>query len=340
MKLHSIYINYTTQNQGFSGEIPLSYEVFGPPLGTAPVVLVNHALTGNSSVCGAHGWWNQLIGNGKCIDTQKYSVLAFNIPGNGYDGFEVTTPEGFSVYDISKLFLLGIQKLNIKQIYAGIGGSLGGSIIWQMAVLSPKLFDTIIPVATDWKSTDWVLANCRIQKQILEHSSDPLSDARIHAMTLYRAPKSLTEKFHRSIHNVQQIPNVECWLLHHGETLKRRFKLKSYTLMNHLLTTINITKDTGDFLTSVRMIQGNILLIGVDSDLFFTNAEIVETYHAFKSIKKNIQNKTITSIHGHDAFLIEFDQLAAILKPVFQFNNQNNEYNRTKENTDSGCFVN
>jgi len=77
--------NYTT----FSGEtvgVNLSYQVFGPTIGKAPVVLVTHALTGNSQVSGAEGWWNSLVGEGKVIDTTNYTVIAFNIPGNGYDG--------------------------------------------------------------------------------------------------------------------------------------------------------------------------------------------------------------------------------------------------------------
>lgn len=340
MKLHSIDITYTTRNEGYSGILPLSYELFGLPLGSAPVVLVNHALTGNSTVCGALGWWNQLIGARKCIATEKYTILAFNIPGNGYDGFKIDTPEAFTVYDVSKIFLLGIERLNIKKVHTVIGGSLGGSIAWQMAALRPEIFENIIPIATDWKSTDWVLANCRIQKQILEHSSDPLGDARIHAMTLYRAPKSLTHKFHRSINDTLQIPNVESWLLHHSAALKKRFKVSAYVLMNHLLTTINITKDTGDFLASVKKIQGNVLLVGVDSDLFFTNSEIEETYNSYKTIKKNVQYKTIESIHGHDAFLIEFDQLAAILQPVFQINNTTNELNSSRKNKKSECLIN
>ena len=70
-------------------DISLSYEHFGLPLNQAPVVLVNHALTGNSNVAGEGGWWSALIGPDKCIDTNRFAVLAFNIPGNGYDGFVI-----------------------------------------------------------------------------------------------------------------------------------------------------------------------------------------------------------------------------------------------------------
>ncbi|MDP5082483.1 MAG: homoserine acetyltransferase, partial [Winogradskyella sp.] len=75
---------YTTES-GKTIAISLSYQTFGKPLHDAPIVLVNHALTANSNVIGDKGWWNDLIGQHKCIDTNSYTVLAFNIPGNGYD---------------------------------------------------------------------------------------------------------------------------------------------------------------------------------------------------------------------------------------------------------------
>ena len=60
--------------------LKLSYKFFGLPLGSAPIVLVNHSLTGDAEVCGAHGWWSEMIGDGKVIDTQQFTILAFNFP--------------------------------------------------------------------------------------------------------------------------------------------------------------------------------------------------------------------------------------------------------------------
>ncbi|MBC3845272.1 alpha/beta fold hydrolase [Winogradskyella echinorum] len=319
-KLQYINIsNYKTES-GKSTSVNLSYQVFGKPLHSAPIVLVNHALTGNSTIIGENGWWNDLIGLNKCIDTATYTILAFNIPGNGFDSKSENLIENykdFTARDIAKLFALGVEKLKITQLFAVIGGSVGGGIAWELAALKPNLIEHLIPVATDWKSTDWLIANCHIQDAILNHSKEPLADARMHAMTLYRTPESLKQKFDRTKKD-NALFNIESWLNYHGDNLNNRFNLSAYKMMNQILRTIDITDKRGSFLEVASRITSNIHIITINSDLFFKPEENWNDYVELKSKKDNIYIHEIKSIHGHDAFLIEFDQLAKFLKPVFK----------------------
>lgn len=317
------YINipeYITDS-GKATPIVLSYQSFGKSMYEAPVVLVNHALTANSNVIGEEGWWNDLIGDNKCIDTNKFAILSFNIPGNGFDGIKnhlIENYKDFTARDIARIFSIGLQKLSIESLFAVIGGSVGGGIAWELAALKPDLIENLIPVASDWKSTDWLIANCHIQDCILNNSNNPLFDARIHAMTLYRTPESFTQKFNRSEREAK-VYNVESWLSYHGNVLKERFQLSAYKLMNQILRTIDITKYRGDFLEVAAKISSNIHIVTINSDLFFKSQENWDTYVELKSIKENVSICEIKSIHGHDAFLIEFDQLSSFLKPIFEF---------------------
>ena len=147
--------------------IELSYQQFGQSYTQAPVILINHPLTGDSNVAGETGWWNCVIGESRVIDTKKYAVLAFNIPGNGYEGGAVNLPKPLSAKDIAKVFHDGIQLLGIEKLYAIIGGSIGAGIAWEMAAQFPNITEKLIPVSGDWKTTDWMLANVFLQKQIL-----------------------------------------------------------------------------------------------------------------------------------------------------------------------------
>ena len=236
-KLVYIPIEDFTTQRGFQlSKLQLSYELFGMKLGTAPVVLVNHALTANSSVIGEMGWWQDIIGENKTIDTNKFTIISFNIPGNGYDGLLIENYQDFVAKDIANLFLIGLRKLGILQLHSIIGGSLGGGIAWEMAGLNPSIAQHIIPIAADWKSTDWLIANCSIQEQFLLNSKNPVHDARMHAMMCYRTPASYKAKFNRSVHEELKIFNIESWLLHHGKKLQERFQLSAYKMMNHLLS--------------------------------------------------------------------------------------------------------
>ena len=113
-----------------------------------------------------------------------------------------------------------------------------GGIAWEMAALYPNLTDNLIPVAADWKASDWIIANTFLQKRLLENSSEPLRDARIHAMLTYRTPASFSERFGRTINKEKKLFNVESWLVHHGYKLEDRFLLQAYKAMNHLLATL------------------------------------------------------------------------------------------------------
>lgn len=314
---HIALQNFTTESGAFYATVNLSFQVFGQALHTAPIVLVNHALTGNSQVVGATGWWNDLIGENKTIDTQKYTILVFNVPGNGFDGFLIEKYADFTARDIARIFIDGIKCLKIRQLYAIIGGSVGGGIAWEMTALELRITQHLIPIATDWKSTDWLIANCFLQEQILNNSLKPIEDARIHAMLCYRTPESFKAKFQRTTNEELAIFNIESWLGHHGNKLQKRFQLSSYKLMNQLLKTIDITRNKGTFEEIAAKIEADIHIIAIDSDLFFTAQENKATYEELKKYKNNVSYQEIKSIHGHDAFLIEYKQLDNLLSAIF-----------------------
>lgn len=312
--------NFTLENGQLVEYIPLSYQLFGKPLGSAPIVVVNHALTGNSTILGENGWWSDLLGENKTINTEYFTLVAFDIPGNGYDGCSqnlISDYKNYTIRDIACIFWKGLFLIGVDEVYAVIGGSLGGAIAWEMAILQPKKVVNLIPIASDWKATDWMIANVLIQDQILNNSNNPIVDARLHAMILYRTPESINLRFNRKKEEQTAQYEIESWLNHHGNKLQNRFHLSAYKLMNHLLKTNDVTRGRKDFLTAASTIEATITIVSVDSDYFFTANENWKDYQLLKMNKENLFYHEINSIHGHDAFLIEYEQLAKILKPIF-----------------------
>jgi homoserine O-acetyltransferase len=313
LKTELNYINFTYQTDSLKEyHISLSYQLFGKDLFSAPIILVNHALTGNSNVSGENGWWKQLIGEDQVIDTNTYTVLCFNIPGNGYDDFFIDEYEDFTPSDIANIFLKGLEILHIKSVHAIIGGSLGGGIGWEMLVKNPHLAEIFIPIACDFKTHDWLHAQCLVQKFLLNQNDEPLQKARIHAMLCYRTPESLNNRFQNKYNQEKRRLESEDWLIYHGNSLNERFSLKSYQLMNHLLMNINADGQ------KLEKIEARMHLISVDTDLFFPASEIRMCFEKLKIKKENIFYHEIESIHGHDAFLMEYKQLNNIIKPILK----------------------
>lgn len=320
MHLQSIAISPAEIGFEYSKNINITYQIFGRTLGTARIILVNHALTGNSTVTGPLGWWNQLIGDGLTINTEKYTVLAFDIPGNGYDQNEENLHADYKKFNtkiIAQIFWKAIDLLKIKKLHGIIGGSLGGAIGWEMLLQKPNKTELFIPIACNYKASDWLIGNVFVQDSILNHSKNPMEDARMHAMLLYRTPQSFQEKFHLKQNSQTQNYKVEEWLEYHGKALKDRYSLQSYRLMNHLLKTIGNEISETDFEDCLEKTAAQIVIIAITSDYMFTENEQYQTY--LKSIKTNNKARfqSINSIHGHDAFLMENEQLNHLLQPYF-----------------------
>ena len=130
--LHYTLTDFVTSYGVRIPSLRLYYQCFGLPLGEAPVVVVNHAFTGNSQVTGENGWWKEAIGEGKLIDTLKYTVVAFNIPGNGFGAREedmISNYEHWAGIDVARIFNQGLtEHLGLKEVFALVGCSLGGGI--------------------------------------------------------------------------------------------------------------------------------------------------------------------------------------------------------------------
>ncbi|VEE10282.1 Homoserine O-acetyltransferase [Chryseobacterium gleum] len=313
MKTELNYINLTYQtNSQKEYHIPLSYQLFGKDLFTAPVILINHALTGNSNVSGDKGWWKQLVGENQIVDTDQYTVLCFNIPGNGYDNFLIEDYEDFTPSDIAAIFLKGLETLQIKKLYAIIGGSLGGGIAWEMLAQQPDLAEIFIPIACDYRTHDWLHAQCLVQKFLLNDKEEPLQKREFMPCCVIELHSRSMTDFKTNITRKKQRLESEDWLIYHGNALNERFSLKAYKLMNHLLMNINADE------TVLENIQARMRMISVDSDLFFPASEIRMCFENLKEKNKDVSYHEIQSIHGHDAFLMEYQQLNNIIKNILQ----------------------
>ena len=303
-------------SSGENVSVSLSYQTFGLQLGKGPLVVVNHSLTGDSNISGDNGWWSELIGSKKMINTDKFCVMCINIPGNIQEKRGFNYGNKWILSDVAKLFVQLLKNLGVRKVHSLIGGSIGGGLVWEMGLLDENFFENLIPVAADYKASDWLISNTYFQNLILKNSKNPVFDARLHAMLSYRNPRSINRRFKIKSNDLNERKVID-WLNHHGNKLKEKFSLKSYIHMNHLLSSIGYNYEN-KFLKLITKNKSKIHLVGVNSDLLFRNFEIENTYDLLSAIKKNIYYYQIQSDHGHDAFLIEFKQMKSKLNHIFE----------------------
>lgn len=321
MSVQILYIkNYISESGHSFDQLELSYEIFGKTLSEKhPIVLTCHALTGNSKVAGEYGWWNGIIGENKLIDLNQYSILSFNLPGNGFTGKNslIADYKELTTRDLANLLVQAIQSLGLEQLHSVIGGSLGGMIVWELATHYSSVAQHFIPIASDYKSSDWVIAQNFIQKQIIDSSENGLELARQLSMLFYRTPSDYKRKFNRTIKKNEDERNVESYLVYQGQKLKKRMTSLAYKTMTHYLSSCSIAETPRELAKKFKQFTGKIHIIGITSDLLFP---AIECRKAFESLDFNgvsVSYNEINSEYGHDAFLIEYEQLTEILTHVF-----------------------
>ncbi len=144
------------QNNSIIKNQKVTFRQYGKEIGTAPVVLINHALHSDSD-CMYH--WDGIIGEGKAIDLDFFTVLAFDIPGNKNENINHYKNKNVVARDVAVLFWLALFELNVEQLFAVIGANIGGGLAWEMATLFPKRIQNILPIVSSPVIKDWVVEN-------------------------------------------------------------------------------------------------------------------------------------------------------------------------------------
>ncbi len=316
-------------------------------------VLICHALTGDAHAAnvlphknGRAGWWDGVIGPGKAFDTGRYYVVCSNFLGSCYGttgpaSIDPSTgqPYGihfptFTVRDMVRVQQALLNHLGVKQLRAVVGGSLGGMQVLEWALLYPEFVQSIIPIATAAQHSPWCIGLNEAAR--LAITSDPawnggryvaqpargLALARIIAMISYRSRESFGQRFNRSIAEPthsdvardlfdvdRELYSVESYLRYQGKKLVERFDANTYLHITRAMDLHDITRGRGTLEETLQSIRVPTLCVGIDTDVLYP----AEEQRIIASGIPNAEYAEIRSPHGHDAFLIEFEQLNRVV---------------------------
>jgi homoserine O-acetyltransferase/O-succinyltransferase len=290
-----------------------------------PTVLLVHALTGDARVGGPGGWWEPLIGPGRVLDPARVRILCFANLGSCY-GSTGPLDAGFpkdaqlTPWDLARALLLAVDALGIQRLALVGGGSLGGMVSLCVGALGGRRVERLLPLVTAAASSAWVLAWNHVQRSILKLDSGWPDDvgrgleiARQVAMLTYRAEPGLEAKQGRRSPPEAGVAlpfRVQGWLEHQGQKLRRRFDARAYLLqadaMDH--------HDLDQAPPGAGAISASSLVVDVDTDQLFTPAQVDALAQRLRKDGAHVERATLHSAHGHDAFLLEWDGLAALFR--------------------------
>ena len=348
-----------------SGEILTRFELMTETYGElnsekTNAVLVCHAFSGNHNAAGIKdgekkpGWWDEIIGDGKTIDTTKFFVVSLNNIGGCHGSTGPTTianesgqPYGADFPEVSVSDWVETQKLladhlgiNCWEMVAG--DSLGGMQALQWAISYPDRIKKAAIIAASSKISTQNIALNEVAREIIkkdenfyngdylargESPKKGLKAARMLGHITYLSESNMSKRFGRKLQDPENKIDadinyeVENYLQYKGEQFAKTFDANSYILMTKAMDSFDPAKDFGnDLVSCLQNIQAKLLIASFDSDWLFPKEYGLDIQ--MSAIKAGVDSTYIEldGDYGHDSFLFYKDQYASALKNFLNSN--------------------
>ncbi|TBT85404.1 homoserine O-acetyltransferase [Propioniciclava sinopodophylli] len=338
------------------GPVDVAYETYGTlNADRSNAVFICHALTGDAHAAGFHegatrpGWWDNLIGPGKPLDTDRFFVISANLLGGcqGTTGPSSENPETGTAYgldfpllevaDFVTVHRALLAHLGIDRLLAVVGGSLGGMQALQWSLDHPDELAHAVVVASSSRLTAQNIAFSAVARraimadrqfkngQYAAEGTSPavgLSIARMMAHITYLSEDAFTEKFGRAPQFETSRRGfgidfaVESYLDHQGTAFLERFDALSYLYLTRVMDYFDPFSNAGA-LDRVREHPVRYLVLSFDTDWRFSTEHSLRIVRHLESNRLPVTFRELKSAYGHDSFLLADPAYHATLKAYF-----------------------
>ncbi|HOC73291.1 MAG TPA: homoserine O-acetyltransferase [Candidatus Hydrogenedentes bacterium] len=334
--------------------VTVAYETYGTlNVSRDNAVLVCHALSGDAHVAGYHspedekpGWWDNMVGPGKGIDTDKYFVVCSNILGGckGTTGPGSTNPAtgepyglDFPVVTVSDMVRVQrelVRHLGLESLLAVVGGSLGGMQALTWAAEYPEVCRGAVLIATTHVAGAQQIAFDAVGRTAIQADPDfldgdyygtpgprrGLAIARMMAHITYLSEVSMNQKFGRTFRNAEGPAfslnnefNVETYLGHKGKAFVNRFDANTYLYTTRAIDYFDASEGFPSLDASLSRVRGRVLVVSFTSDWLFSPQQSREMVFSLARAGGDVSYCNIRSDYGHDAFLLEVETLSRLI---------------------------
>ncbi|MEE2682582.1 MAG: homoserine O-acetyltransferase [Actinomycetota bacterium] len=342
-------------------EVIQAYETWGKlNSGASNAILVCHALTGDSHVSGdsssshpTRGWWDEIVGPGKVVDTDEFFVVCINVLGGcqGSTGPASLNPAtsrpygsqfpNITIRDIVRSQAKVADHLGIEKWHAVIGGSMGGMQVLEWAAMFPDRVPRIAPVATALSASAQQIAWSAVGRAALAldprwregdyYEAEPgdgphsgLAIARAIAQIHYRSDESFQQRFGRSLVDKDSLFGlwdrfqVESYLDYHGEKLVRRFDANTYLVLNRAMDTHDLARGRGSMSDAASRIKAQVATASITSDFLYPPHQQIEMQQLIEEAGGKCSYVEIDDPNGHDGFLLATKEIGAVISDLLR----------------------
>ena len=296
------------------------------------------------------GWWEGVVGPGLSIDTERYFVVCANVLGGcqGSTGPASADPATGRAYgstfpvitirDMVRLQARLADHLGVERWLSVLGGSMGGMQVLEWGITYPDRVRSLVTIATCAQATAQQIAWGAIGRRSIRldphwrggdyYDAEPgygphegLAIARMVAQVTFRSDNAFTDRFGRELAPVDVVGEheepglwqrfeVERYLDHHGVKLVRRFDANSYLVIGKAMDLHDVGKGRGGLDAAMARVRVPTLVLGITSDMLYPIYQQRQIHHLLARHGTPTEMVEIDSPHGHDAFLINLDQVA------------------------------
>lgn len=280
------------------------------------LIVVFHALTGSADAVG--DWWRTVLGPEGTVDLSGYAVLCANLVGSCYGSTGPHDPARrpfplVTTRDLARLTHAIVEDLGVRRVRLATGGSLGGMVALEWAATYPELTDRTVVFAAPAVHTAAAIGWSHIQKRMIEAAGERgLEIARMVAMMTYRTGHEFEQRFGRQ-RNPDGTYSVGGYLDRHGQKLLSRFDVHSYLALVDTMDSHDVGRDRGGVEAALRDIGDRLVGVGIPGDVLYPEDDVLRWVEPIGATYRQIR-----SIRGHDAFLLEPDQVGAILTEALE----------------------